>query len=297
MAEQRLAEHKRLDVDAHSGMATTGHVWDGIQELNTPLPRWWLWVFYATIIWSIGYWIVYPSWPLISSYTKGAFDWQSREAVVRDLADLKATRGPMMDKLATASLAEIAADPLLSDFAFALGRVSFADNCAPCHGPGAGGNRGYPNLIDDEWLWGGKLEDIATTIRFGIRSTHANARPGAMPAFGRDNMLKRAEIEAVTDYTRSIAGLPVDPKADLVAGKKVFATTCATCHGDDGKGKLEIGSPDLTDAIWLYGSDRAAIFDGLWNGRAGVMPAWVGRLDDSTIKALTVYVSKLAGAK
>jgi cytochrome c oxidase cbb3-type subunit 3 len=292
-----MSEQRPYDIDAHTGMATTGHVWDGIQELNTPLPRWWLWIFYATIIWSVGYWIVYPSWPLVSSYTKGVFGWHSREAVVRDLADLKAIRGPMMDRLAGASLAEIAADPLLLDFARAQGRVAFADNCAPCHGPGAGGIKGYPNLNDDEWLWGGKLDDIAATIRFGIRSGHASARLGSMPAFGRDNMLKRDEIEAVTDYTRSLAGLPVSPNADLPAGKKAFATMCASCHGDDGKGKRELGAPNLTDAIWLYGSDRATIFDGLWNGRGAVMPAWVGRLDDTTIKALTVYVHTLGGGE
>ena len=118
-----------------------------------------------------------------------------------------------------------------------------------------------------------------------------------MPAFGRDNMMKRPDIETVADYVRSIAGLATEPKADLAAGKKIFAENCASCHGDAGKGKREIGSPDLTDAIWLYGSDKAAIVDGLWNGRGGVMPAWAGRLDDTSIKALTVYVHTLGGGE
>jgi cytochrome c oxidase cbb3-type subunit 3 len=202
-----------------------------------------------------------------------------------------------MDKLANASLMDIVADPLLLDFSRAQGRTSFADNCAPCHGPGGGGIKGYPNLNDDDWLWGGKLEDIALTIRHGIRSIDEKTRLGSMPAFGRDNMMKRPEIETVADYVRSIAGLPTEPKADLATGKKIFAENCASCHGDTGKGKRELGSPDLTDAIWLYGPDRASIVEGLWNGRGGVMPAWAGRLDETSIKALTVYVHTLGGGE
>ena len=289
---------QKPDVDTVTGTATTGHVWDGIRELNTPLPRWWLWLFYATIIWSIGYWIVYPSWPLVSSYTTGAFRWQSRNAVVGDLETLKAQRGPMVDKLAAASLQEIAADPQLSDFARAQARPAFAENCAPCHGAGGGGARGYPNLNDDDWIWGGKLDDIAQTIRHGIRSGDADARQGAaMPAFGRDGILKRPDVENVAEYVRSLAGLRVDPKADLAAGKKVFADTCAVCHGEAGKGKRELGAPNLTDPIWLYGADKASIVDAVWNGRGAVMPAWSGRLDDATIKALAVYVHSFGGGE
>jgi len=292
-----MAEPAHHEVDRITGTATTGHEWDGLRELNTPLPRWWLWIFYVTIVWSIGYWIVYPSWPLLSSYAPGISGWHSRDAIVRDLAALKAVRGPMMDKLSTASIEDIRADTLLLDFARAQGRTAFGDNCAPCHGPGGGGIKGYPNLNDDDWLWGGKLGDIATTIRHGIRSNDAKTRLGSMPAFGRDGMLKRDEIEASADYVRSIAGLPTDPKADLAAGKKVFAANCASCHGDDGKGKRDVGAPNLTDQIWLYGSDRDVIVDGLWNGRGGVMPAWSSRLDDVTIKALTVYVHTLGGER
>ena len=289
---------EKHDVDAITGTATTGHVWDGIRELNTPLPRWWVWLFYATIIWSVGYWLVYPAWPLVSSYTKGLFDWHSREAVVGDLDALKKQRGPMVDKLAAASLQEIASDPQLLDFARAQGRPAFAENCAPCHGSGGGGAKGYPNLNDDEWIWGGKFTDIVQTIRYGVRSGDPKSRQGpVMPAFGRDGILKRADIEIVADYARSLAGLPVDSKADLAAGKKIFAGSCAVCHGDDGKGKRDVGAPNLTDAVWLYGSDKAAIVEGLWNGRGGVMPAWVGRLDDTTIKALAVYVHTFGGGE
>jgi cytochrome c oxidase cbb3-type subunit 3 len=292
-----MADSKQ-DIDAVTGTVTTGHVWDGIRELNTPLPRWWLWIFYATIVWSVGYWIVYPAWPLVSSSTGGVFGWHSRNAVVSDLQELKTQRGPMVERLAAASLQQIAADPTLLDFARAQGRAVFGENCAPCHGAGGGGTRGYPNLNDDEWIWGGKLDDIAQTIRYGIRTGDNQARQGAaMPAFGRDGILKRPDIEAVADYVRSLAGLRTDPKADLTLGKKVYADNCVVCHGEDGKGKRELGAPNLTDPIWLFGSDKAAIVEGIWNGRGGVMPGWAGRLDDVTIKALAVYVHSFGGGE
>lgn len=292
-----MTDRTQPELDSFTGTQTTGHEWDGIRELNSPLPRWWLWIFYATIVWSIGYWIVYPSWPLLTSYTSGTFGWHSREAIVSDLAALKAQRGPLMDRLSAASVAEIASDPQLLDFARALVRPAFGDNCAPCHGPGGGGAKGYPNLNDDEWLWGGKLDDIEVTIRHGIRSADPKTRLGSMPAFGRDNIMKRPEIEAAADYVLSIAGLATGRQANLGLGKQVFAAQCASCHGDDGKGKREVGAPNVTDSIWLYGADRAAIVDGIWNGRGAVMPAWTGRLDDTTIKALTVYVHTLGGGE
>ncbi len=291
-----MADDKR-DIDSVTGTTMTGHSWDGIRELDTPLPRWWLWLFYATIVWSIGYWVVYPSWPLVTSYTKGVLHWQSRAAVAADVAAHRAQRAPMVNKIAAATLDQILADPQLLDFARAYGGAAFRDNCAPCHGAGGGGGRGYPNLDDDDWLFGGKLADIAQTIRYGSHAGNDQGHMVTMPAFGRDGMLKRAEIDTVADYVRSLSGLPVDPKADLAAGKKIFAENCATCHGPDGKGKQDVGAPNLTDAIWLYGSDKATIVEGLWNGRGGVMPAWGGRLDDTTIKALTVYVFTLGGGQ
>jgi cytochrome c oxidase cbb3-type subunit 3 len=292
-----MAIDSKKPIDAITGTETTGHEWDGIHELNTPLPRWWLWLFYITIVWSIGYWIAYPAWPLLTTYTQGVLGWSSRNAIAVDLASLRAQRAAMTDRLTAASLDEILADPKMLDFARAQGRAAFADNCAPCHGAGGGGAKGYPNLNDDDWLWGGKLDDIAFTIRHGIRSTDEKTRPGNMPAFGRDKLLERPAIIAVTDFTRSLSGLPVPADADLALGKKVFAETCAACHGDNGKGNREVGAPDLTDQIWLYGPSRETIIDGLTNGRGGVMPAWAPRLDDTTIKALTVYVHTLGGGQ
>lgn len=288
-------EHK--EIDALTGTATTGHEWDGLRELNTPLPRWWLWLFYITIVWAIGYWIVYPAWPLLNNSTQGVFGWHTRSAIVADLDELKRLRGSMMDKLAGATLADIVADPQLLDFARAQGRVSFADNCAPCHGAGGGGGKGYPNLNDDDWLWGGKLADVEQTIRHGARAGDDKGRQGNMPAFGRDGILKANEISASADFVRSLAGLSVEKDADLTLGKKVFADNCAVCHGESGKGNRELGAPNLTDKIWLYGSDKVTIVQGIQNGRGGLMPAWNGRLSESVIKALTVYVYSFGGGE
>lgn len=290
------ADHKK-HIDPVTGVSTTGHEWDGVRELNMPLPRWWLWVFYATIIWSVGYWIVYPAWPLVTTHTNGLFNWNSRQAIMDDMAALRAQRAAMTDRIAAASLDQILADQQLLTFARAQGRAAFADNCAPCHGAGGGGAKGYPNLVDDDWLWGGKLEDIAFTINHGIRTTDDKTRSGSMPAFGRDKILERPDILAVADYVRSLANLPVSEKADLAKGKKVFAENCAACHGDTGTGNREIGAPDLTDQIWLFGSGLDAIVEGIVNGRGSVMPAWHTRLDDTTIKSLTVYVHTLGGGQ
>jgi cytochrome c oxidase cbb3-type subunit III len=278
-------------------VATTGHEWDGIRELNTPLPRWWLWLFYATIVWSIGYWVAYPAWPLISGFTPGVSGWNSRSAVATDLAALQTQRSAMMAQLAAATPQDIEAKPELLDFARALGRRAFADNCAPCHGAGGGGARGYPNLTDDDWLWGGTLKDIQQTIVHGARSGDDEGRQGSMPAFGRDGILKQDDISAVADYVRSLPGLPTTPGADLTRGAKIFADNCAVCHGPQGKGNREVGAPNLTDQIWLYAPDKATIMEGIYNGRGGVMPAWGSKLDPATIKALTVYVHTFGGGE
>jgi len=286
-------EHK--DIDAVTGTATTGHEWDGIRELNTPLPRWWLWSFYITIVWAIGYWVVYPAWPLLTTSTQGITGWHARSAIITDLAELKVQRGPLMDQLASASLPEIADSPQLLDFARAQGRVAFADNCAPCHGAGGGGAKGYANLNDDDWLWGGKIADIEQTIRFGVRSTHDKGRAGNMPPF--TGVLKANEVSAVADFTRSLSGLPAEKGVDLALGTKLFADNCAVCHGEAGKGNRELGAPNLTDKIWLYASDKATIERGILQGRGAVMPLWDGRLSEPVIKALAVYVYTFGGGE
>ncbi|WP_375412402.1 cytochrome-c oxidase, cbb3-type subunit III [uncultured Bradyrhizobium sp.] len=290
-----MTEHG--DVDKVSGTATTGHEWDGIKELNTPLPRWWVTTFYATILWAIGYWIVYPAWPMLWSYSSGLLHYSSRADVAVELASLEKIRGDKMAALGAAPLANIEKDPALLALARARGKAVFGDNCAPCHGSGGAGAKGYPNLNDDDWLWGGSLDQIMQTIEFGARSGHAKAHENAMLAFGRTGILKTPEIVTVANYVRSLSGLPTSPGYDAAAGRKIFADNCVSCHGEAGNGNLELGAPDLTDRIWLYGSDEATVVETITNGRAGVMPAWVGRLDPSTIKALAVYVHSLGGGK
>jgi cytochrome c oxidase cbb3-type subunit 3 len=204
-------------------VGTTGHSWDGITELNTPLPRWWLWLFYATIVWSVGYWVVYPSWPLVSSYARGVSGWHAREGVVQDLAALKAQRAKMTELLAATPIEDVAKNAELMAFARAQGKAAFGDNCTPCHGAGGGGAKGFPNLNDDDWLWGGKLHEIATTLQHGVRWTlDENTRNSAMPAFGRDNILNATQMSQVADYVRSLSDLPVDNFAILLAGAKIF---------------------------------------------------------------------------
>ena len=270
-------DHK--EIDAVTGTATTGHEWDGMRELNTPLPRWWLWLFYVTIVWSIGYWIVYPAWPLLTASTQGVFGWHSRSAVVDDLAELKATARSDDGQARRGVAAEIVADPQLLDFARAQGRVAFAENCAPCHGAGGGGAKGYPNLNDDDWLWGGKLADIEQTIRHGARAGDDKGRHG-QHAGVRPRRHAEAERDLGGRRLRALARRPAGRAgADLAARQEGLRRQLrASVTAPTGKGNRELGAPNLTDAIWLYGSDKQTIVDGMRNGRGGVMPAWAGRL-------------------
>jgi len=285
------------DIDHVSGTPTTGHEWDGIRELNTPLPRWWIITFYLTIIWAVGYWIVYPAWPLLWSNTPGILHYSSRANVAVELANLEKIRGEKMAALGAASLADIEKDPGMLALARARGKTVFGDNCAPCHGSGATGSKGFPNLNDDDWLWGGTLNQIAQTITYGARSGNAKGHEGQMLAFGKEGTLKPDQIVAVANFVRSLSHLPTRPGYDAAAGAKIFAENCAACHGENGKGNPDLGSKDLTANIWLYGGDEATIIDTITNGRAGVMPAWDGRLDPTTIKIMAVYVHSLGGGK
>jgi cytochrome c oxidase cbb3-type subunit III len=285
-------------VDQLTGTSTTGHEWDGIRELNTPLPRWWLTLFYVTIVWSVGYWVVYPAWPMISDYSRGVLGYASRADIDASLAELRTRRAAQAAGLATASLAEIKANPAMFRIAMAQGKSAFGDNCAGCHGGGGAGAKGFPNLNDDDWLWGGSLDAIHTTLLNGIRvAGNSDTRISQMPAFGKDGILKKDEIQAVSNYVRELAGLAPEKGGDLARGKTIYAENCAACHGDAGKGNQDLGSPNLTDPIWLYGSSVEEIAEMVANSRAGVMPAWAGRLDPVTIKALTVYVHSLGGGQ
>ncbi len=278
---------------SHDDVPTTGHEWDGITEFNKPLPRWWLWTFYATVIWSIGYWVAMPAWPLIEGHTRGVLGYSQRAIVAEQLADSRAEQAHYLQRIVEAPLEEIRTDPELLSFALAGGRSAFAVNCSQCHGSGAEGSVGYPNLNDDDWLWGGSLEDIAYTIRHGVRNeSDEDARFNEMPSYGRDELLEPAQIEAVVRYTMSLSSAG---GAAAGEGAAIFAEECATCHGEDGKGIMELGAPNLTDAIWLYGGDYESIRTQVENARGGVMPNWGDRLPPETVKQLAIYVHSLGG--
>lgn len=283
------------DIDAHSGVETTGHSWDGIKELNNPLPRWWVIVFWISILWSIAYWIFMPSWPGLSGYLKGARHHSERANVERVLASVGAARSDQMRRLLGAgSIDAIEKDPDLLQYAMTAGQSLFGDNCATCHGAGGQGNVGYPSLVDDDWLWGGKLSDIQTTLHYGVRSTNPNTRFNQMLAFGRDGMLSADQIGDLVDYVVQLSGREANAAA-AARGGVVFAQQCASCHGADGKGNQVLGAPNLADGIWLYGGERLDIQQSIYLGRSGVMPAWTGRLSEEQITALAVYVHSLGG--
>lgn len=282
--------------DAVTGTETTGHEWDGIKELNNPLPRWWIWTFYATIVWAIGYTIAYPAWPLIEGATQGVLGYSSRANVEREISEAVVAQQEMLDKIAQLPLEEIRQQPGLFQFATDGGRAAFAVNCSQCHGSGAQGGQGYPNLNDDDWLWGGSLQDIYQTLQHGIRyERDDDTRFSEMPAFG-DGILDREQTAAVANYVLSLSGQEHD--AELAeAGAPIFAENCVACHGENGGGDDTQGAPALDDAIWLYGGTEAQIRQQVTAPRHGVMPAWGARLGEATIKQLALYVHSLGGGE
>ncbi len=282
---------------------TTGHTWDGIEEYNNPLPKWWVYIFYACIVWGIGYSIAYPAWPGLKDSTAGLIGFSTRGDVAKDIAEHQEKLGPINAKLESAELTGITSDPELSAYAVSAGSAVFKTWCAQCHGSGAAGAKGYPNLLDNDWLWGGDIEAIHTTISHGIRNEDdPDARYSQMPAFG-DDYLEPEEIEAVVNYTMTLSGQ--EPKdASLVdAGQEVFLNVCTACHAEDGTGDRMQGAPNLTDAIWLYGGDYDAIKETVTYSRFGVMPPWsqdaseAGRLTEAQIRAVAVYVHQLGGGE
>ncbi len=282
-------------IDDVSGTETTGHEWDGVRELNTPMPRWWLFTFYITIIWAIGYCILYPSIPLLTTNTQGMLGYSSRGELDKSLAKAKEAQTELREKIKTSSLAAIIADPQLYSFAKAGGKAAFKVNCVQCHGSGAEGSKGNPNLNDDDWLWGGKLEEIHQTIKHGARfEQDDDTRTSEMPAFGKDELLDNVKIEQVTDFVLSLSKRTVDTAS---AGAAIFAENCASCHGDKGQGDRSLGAPALNDQIWLYGGDRKTVMESIHNSRKAVMPAWVHRLEPETIKQLAIYVHSLGGGE
>ena len=282
-------------IDEISGVETTGHEWDGIRELNNPMPRWWVWTFYATIVWALGYTILYPAWPLVNEATKGVLNYSSRAELAGDLEGAKIAQGEVIEKISKVSLEEILADPQLAQFANAGGASAFRVNCVQCHGTGAAGGQGYPNLNDDEWLWGGDINAIYQTIAHGVRDpVDADTRVSEMPAF--IDILQPEEVRQVAAYVVSLSGTPRDPSM-VEPGQQLYADNCASCHGESGEGVRDLGAPNLADAIWLKVQGEAEIAQQIQAPRHGVMPAWNARLSNETVKQLAVYVHSLGGGE
>ncbi|MEP3048802.1 MAG: cytochrome-c oxidase, cbb3-type subunit III [Roseibium sp.] len=292
-----MADQHNKEIDQFTGVETTGHEWDGLKELNNPLPRWWLYLFYVCIAWAVLFWVLYPTWPLVSSYTKGVLGSNQRAEALAALEQGVADRSQFADKIVTTSLEEISQDQELLQFALANGKAAFGDNCAPCHGSGGTGAEGYPNLQDDTWIWGGTLDDVHTTLLYGIRGNNDDARIGDMPSFGVDELLERDEINQVSNYVASRAGLEPEAGVDIAAGETIYVDNCAACHGDNLEGIQEVGAPSLMSANYLYGKTLEDIKAQVHKARNGVMPAWVDRLDPATIKSLTVYVHSFGGGQ
>lgn len=281
-------------IDKATGQEIKGHEWDGIAELDTPLPRWWLWTFYGTIVWGVIYTIAYPAWPMVSSATSGVLGYSSRAEVAESIAANTAANSDIIARVANAEFSEIASDAELDNFAKAGGSAVFRTYCSQCHGAGAAGSKGYPNLIDDDWLWGGGAENIAITVRHGIRWEYDDdTRFSEMPAFGADGILTSEQIEQVADHVLSFSGQAESSEE----GATLFAENCAACHGDAGLGDHEQGAPNLTDAIWLYGSDRDTVIETITQSRRGIMPAWSTKLSEAQIRQVAHYVHTLGGGE
>lgn len=306
MSEQKLQSQT---------VQTTGHAWDGdLQEYNNPLPVWWVYTFYATVIFSIVYWVIYPSWPIGKDWVGGmskityvnsegetkTHSWNTRALLLEDMNKASAEQKPYFDKVSAMSYEQIAKDPEMSGFILSSGKALFADNCAPCHQAGGQGVVGFfPNLTDDDWLYGGSYDTIHATLMGGRR--------GYMPTFSE--VLDGEQIDQLANYVGKLSGIGHDG-AKAAAGELLFRSetaACYYCHGSDAKGRQDIGAPNLTDNIWLWadvpaaGSDDgkvAAIRSVIGNGlNKGVMPAWAGRLSPEQIKVLTVYVHELGGGQ
>lgn len=287
----------KIEKDAITGQNTTGHEWDGLKELNTPLPKWWVWVFLVCIVWAIGWFIMFPSWPYGSGYFHGLAGYSARSTVDADVAELVAQRKASMDKISTMSFTAIKADPQLMEVALTAGRITFGDNCQPCHGAGGSGNPGYPALAAGAWIWGGTLDAIQQTVTHGVRSGDPDGRPAvAMPSFGADGTLKPEEVQSVADFVwAKLYGH--DEGKDVSKGAQLFADNCVACHGEKGEGNRDMGAPKLASRVHLYGDSRDTIVAQVTKPRLGVMPNWGARLKPETIKAVTLYVHSLGGGE
>ncbi|WP_137152728.1 cytochrome-c oxidase, cbb3-type subunit III [Devosia sp. FKR38] len=282
--------------DEFSGQVTTGHEWNGIKELNTPVPRL-VWAFLGTMaLFAVVWTILMPSWPGINGYFRGLLGADQHQSVELTLAQAAADQARWTERLVNEDLATLQADADIMAVVRQASSSLFIDNCAACHGVEATGNPGYPNIAEAPMMWGGDADTIAETIRVGINATHPETRFAQMLAFGRDQMLAGAEVTLLADYVASISHGPALPTEQRLAAEELFANNCAGCHGETAKGMVETGAPDLTDEYWTYAGDHAAIRRSIYNGRQGTMPAWEGRLSTAQIRMLALYVLDLRSA-
>ena len=286
----------KIEKDEYTGKETTGHEWDGIRELDTPLPRWWVNVWLVCIAFAAVYALLYPSIPLGTTYWKGILGWSSSQAVAKSVAQMNARHAAFMKRIGELPIMQVAADPKLKEVALEAGRIAFAENCQPCHGPAGVGREGYPPLDTNFWLWGGTLPDIQRIIEYGIRSGDPKAHQSQMPAFGHDGILKPAQVTTVAHYVATLFGIE-KPGPTTAAGYKLFQDNCAACHGPKGQGNQSVGAPPLASRVHLYGDTLAAIEYQINTPRGGVMPAWHTRLDAGTINSLAIYVHALGGGE
>jgi cytochrome c oxidase cbb3-type subunit 3 len=283
--------------DPLTGQWTTGHSWDGIKELKTPVPIWWVSTFLLSVAFAIGYVLLFPSFPSPGGTVFALSPATTRDQLAFRLDEAARRMEGMNQAILERPLEELSRDEELARFAFNAGRALYQVHCIGCHGPGAAGQAGqFPALVNDDWLWGGSKADIHQTIRYGIRNEDPDSRQSQMPVFGQ--ILTATEIDQLTDYVLLLGEVPPGhsrrvghPAHDL------FQQQCASCHGEDGRGNIEFGAPNLSDAIWLYGGTRAEIRQQIAAPRMGVMPGWHQRLTDAEIVALTVYVHGLGGGQ
>lgn len=284
----------QIEKDPVSGRNLTGHEWDGIKELDSPVPVLGRMALWGSVIYSVVCWVLYPAWPLVGDFTRGITNSSAREDVIVDLDAARQARAATDKILVDGDIFAQVEDADLRRQIEPSSAVLFNDNCAACHGTDLQGQRGFPNLRDDHWLWSGSPDEVEYTIAYGINASHDDSRSVQMMAYGRDELLEEDEINAVIEYVLSLSDRARAP--ELVAdGAVIFEDNCASCHGEGAVGGEETGAPSLTDAVWIYGDSPEDITETIWNGRAGEMPAWDTRLTPAEIRKLALYVKWQGG--
>lgn len=288
------------EIDRVTGRKTTGHIWNGIRELDTPIPRGILLFLIVTHVFAALWWLLEPAFPLGSTFTKGLIGSDQKQVVEQKIAASANARASWIDRIETLSYAEIRADEALMAKVKSSGHQLFGDNCAACHGRDGRGGLNYPDLTDDDWLWGGSPEKIEETMTIGVNSRHTSSRVSQMPSFGADEMLDRKQVADVSAYVYSLSHAEYSTAQNvgqIDAGREVFLTTCAACHGENAKGNQDVGAPNLTDDRWIYGGTMERIIQTIHGGRQGHMPTWDERLTHAKIKILALYVNSLGTEK